>query len=228
MSHYVLSDIHGDSRRFHKMLETIHFCSQDTLYILGDVVDRGPEPIPLLQEIMSTANMIMLLGNHEHMCVRYYSLNATPLEIRRWDLNNNLPTKNGLSQLSEEELAKVFAFLRSLPVHMEVSVNGQDYYLVHGFPGNSLWDEVWGRPALDAPCPLPGKLTIVGHTPVCCLGRTEEEQIAYNRALIAQGEHMRIFHGDGFLDLDCGCGYDIADSALSCIRLEDRREFYVR
>ena len=43
MAHYVVSDIHGEDDRFHKMLKLIRFSKQDTLYILGDVVDRGAE-----------------------------------------------------------------------------------------------------------------------------------------------------------------------------------------
>lgn len=41
MAHYVMSDIHGEADRFHAMLEKIHFSDDDTLYILGDVIDRG-------------------------------------------------------------------------------------------------------------------------------------------------------------------------------------------
>lgn len=227
MAHYVISDLHGDIDRFHRMLDTIAFSAGDTLYILGDIVDRGPAPIPLLREVMRTPNMVMLLGNHEHMCIRYYSPDATPREIRHWDINNNIPTKMGLAALTEQELTEVFQFLMELPIHLEVTVNGRDFYLVHGFPGETLRDEVWGRPAPDAPNPLPGKQVIVGHTPVCCLGRDEFEEERYNRELAARGERMRIFHGEGYLDLDCGCGYDIPTSALSCLRLEDMAEFYV-
>ena len=42
MAHYVVSDIHGEDDRFHAMLQKINFSKEDTLYILGDVVDRGP------------------------------------------------------------------------------------------------------------------------------------------------------------------------------------------
>ena len=35
MSHYVMSDIHGEIDRFHQMLEKIRFSPEDTLYILG-------------------------------------------------------------------------------------------------------------------------------------------------------------------------------------------------
>ena len=45
MSTFVLSDIHGEYNKFINMLDKIHFSDKDTLYVLGDVLDRGPEPI---------------------------------------------------------------------------------------------------------------------------------------------------------------------------------------
>ena len=71
MAHYVVADIHGEADRFHAMLEKIQFSDEDTLYIIGDVIDRGPDGIKLLQEIMNTPNMVMLLGNHEYMMLQY-------------------------------------------------------------------------------------------------------------------------------------------------------------
>ena len=41
MARYVMSDIHGEADRFHAMLEKIEFSADDTLYILGDLIDRG-------------------------------------------------------------------------------------------------------------------------------------------------------------------------------------------
>ena len=66
---YCMSDIHGEADRFHTMLEMIHFSDKDTLYIIGDVIDRYPGGIDILREIMETPNMVMLLGNHEQMCL---------------------------------------------------------------------------------------------------------------------------------------------------------------
>ena len=35
------------------------------------------------------------------------------------------------------------------------------------------------------------------------------------------------FHGDGFIDLDCLCGYaEYPAGRLGCLRLEDMAEFY--
>lgn len=62
---YLTSDIHGCFKQFKQMLEYIHFGDEDFLYIIGDAVDRGEEPIPLLQYIMEQPNMELLMGNHE-------------------------------------------------------------------------------------------------------------------------------------------------------------------
>ena len=64
---YVLADIHGRADRFHEVLDSIGFSEDDTLYILGDVIDRNPDGIEILEEIISSKNMEMLLGNHEYM-----------------------------------------------------------------------------------------------------------------------------------------------------------------
>ena len=41
---YVTGDIHGCYAQYRRLLEQIGLRESDTLYVLGDVVDRGPEP----------------------------------------------------------------------------------------------------------------------------------------------------------------------------------------
>ena len=48
---YVLSDIHGNSRRFQSILSQIDLQPEDTLYILGDIIDRFPDGGRLLRQI---------------------------------------------------------------------------------------------------------------------------------------------------------------------------------
>ena len=107
MSHYVVSDVHGEDDRWKAMLEKIHFSAQDTLYILGDVVDRGPHGVEILQEIMRTPNMKMLLGNHEFMCLRYFAPDAPEKHIQHWNRNGNTPTLEGFSRLNQPEREQV-------------------------------------------------------------------------------------------------------------------------
>lgn len=95
-----MADLHGEGERFHAMLKKIAFSEDDCLYILGDVVDRGPDGIALIREIMEMPNVTMLLGNHEYMMLQYFSLNATEVDYRRWSKNGNAPTLATFQKLS--------------------------------------------------------------------------------------------------------------------------------
>ncbi len=227
MSHYVISDIHGEADRFDAMLQKIGFCQQDTLYILGDVVDRGPHGVSLLLRIMEMPNVVMLLGNHEYMFLQYLSPEATETDILRWNRNGNHPTLEEYADLAVGDRRKIKRFLRTLQTHLQVEVGGRQFYLVHGFPGESVHDEVWGRPTMDAVNPVADCTLIIGHTPVMFLGKSREERPAYIAELESRGERAKILHTPAFIDIDCGCGHDLTIKTLACLRLEDMAEFYV-
>lgn len=67
---YVMSDIHGHRRRFDSVMKQINLQPEDTLYILGDVIDRNPDGIRILQQLRAMPNVVMLLGNHEYKLYR--------------------------------------------------------------------------------------------------------------------------------------------------------------
>ena len=56
---YTISDIHGEYDQFMTILEKIHFSDSDTLYVLGDVVDRGEHPIKVLQYMMGKCRLMI-------------------------------------------------------------------------------------------------------------------------------------------------------------------------
>ena len=64
---YVMSDLHGEYQKYLQMLELISPGNEDVIYILGDIVDRGEEPINLLLDIMDRKNIIPLMGNHDYL-----------------------------------------------------------------------------------------------------------------------------------------------------------------
>ena len=64
---YVMSDIHGNRRRFDSIMRQIDLQPDDTLYVIGDVIDRHPDGISILLELMAMPNVVMILGNHEYM-----------------------------------------------------------------------------------------------------------------------------------------------------------------
>ena len=63
---YAVSDLHGCYDKFRKLLDMIRLTDDDVLYVLGDVVDRGPENIRLVTELAGKRNICTLMGNHDY------------------------------------------------------------------------------------------------------------------------------------------------------------------
>ncbi len=211
---YCISDVHGNQDRFHALLELIGFNDRDTLYIIGDVIDRGPGSVALLRGIMSAPNMVMLLGNHEQMCLDTLGPHNVVGSRELWKQNGGGNTYRELLYIcTPSERMEILRFLRSLPDHLELEVSGRAFHLVHGYPAGEREERIWGRPIPDAPPPFPDRLTVVGHTPVNFLAK--------------QDGPYTIWHGNGILDIDCGLAGKSENRRLGCLRLDDMREFYV-
>lgn len=171
-------------------------------------------------------NAVMLLGNHEYMMLQYLSHDATDIDRHRWNRNGNSPTLDAYFKLEAKEQQGILDYLKSLPTHLEIEAGSKRFYLVHGFPGENIHDEVWSRPELDTPNPMPGYQVVIGHTPVLNLVKPAEEQLEYAADLERRGDHLKIIHASGFINIDCGCGHGMPIKALACIRLEDMVEYY--
>ena len=63
---YVISDLHGyPLKNFQQLLDKAAFSQADTLYILGDIIDRnGDGGVEMLCWLLSQPNIHLLLGNH--------------------------------------------------------------------------------------------------------------------------------------------------------------------
>ncbi|MBD5472825.1 MAG: fructose-bisphosphatase class III [Lachnospiraceae bacterium] len=228
---YVISDIHGNFDKYEGMLKLIQLSDEDELYVIGDVIDRGLDGVKILRDIMERPNVHMLLGNHELMAVEAILATDGLSRWKKMDLwmwNSGAATYNALMALNVEERDRMVAFLVNLPVSMEIRVNGQNFHLVHGFPADGEKDQVWARPDLDTPNPFTDSTLVIGHTPVVLLhGDTDEEINSYIDGLDRVGEHFKIEHAGGFIDIDCGCGSGIPEARLACLRLDDMEEFYI-
>ena len=67
---YVVSDIHGCFNKFKKLLKEIRFTDDDVMYVLGDIVDYGEEPIELLCDLSMRYNVIPILGDCDYKAYR--------------------------------------------------------------------------------------------------------------------------------------------------------------
>ena len=95
--HYVIADPHGEYDRFQRMLERIGFSDGDTLYLLGDAVDRGGiGGVDLLLDVMARPNAVMLLGNHETMCLKAMDHPDDQRAVNHWRRNGGQVTYEAL------------------------------------------------------------------------------------------------------------------------------------
>lgn len=81
-STYVCSDLHGEFPAYKAIIKQLK--KNDKLYILGDVIDRGPDGIKILQDIMKRKDkgqVEFLIGNHELMMIQSLFLG----EKNDWD-----------------------------------------------------------------------------------------------------------------------------------------------
>ena len=67
MSAYLIGDIQGCDAPLERLLEKIDFSpSRDQLYVLGDLVNRGPDSAGVLRRLMAMgASVQCVLGNHD-------------------------------------------------------------------------------------------------------------------------------------------------------------------
>ena len=67
MATYVIGDLQGCFTEFQRLMDLIQFDStQDKLWLVGDIVNRGPDSLSLLRYIKQAGDLItMVLGNHD-------------------------------------------------------------------------------------------------------------------------------------------------------------------
>ena len=216
---YCMSDIHGEWDRFKRMLELIQFSEQDELYIIGDVIDRYPRGIDILFEIMDCPNIHMILGNHEQMLLDTLGPNNVIGSRELWKLNGGYTTYFDLvHQRMPEERRKIIEYLIGLPDYFDIKVNDRNFHLVHGIASDDRETRLWGRPDKDMVTLMKDTTIIVGHTPTIYLNPESEDK---------NEEPFRIWYGNGIIGIDCGCGHEVEECRLACLRLDDMKEFYV-
>ena len=232
---YAVSDLHGCYDKFMKLLGMIHLKAADTLYVLGDIVDRGLENVKLIREILSRPNVRALMGNHDYMAalmLQTDGMKALPsadgmadaqkkrLEARgffeAWLSDGGDTTWAEFERLSEQEKKVILRYLRSLPVFEEIEVNGQTYHLSHTVPAREqmldenrrvLTDLLFAHPEYGQVY-FPDKILVTGHTPT---------------GLIDEASAGRILKKNNHIAIDCGA---VFGNPLGCICLDTGEEYY--
>lgn len=240
--HYVCSDIHGHYDYFMDILNKINFSDEDHMYINGDVVDRGPEPIKLLKYILEQKNMTLLIGNHEHFMIQSLMFNDKE-QLSIWVNNGGERTLDQFDELSKSEQKDILLRLYNSPLAIpNLKIKNKNYYIAHAshsfryLEKPILYSEsskeeieriVWYRDYQNPDNKALAKefkelyskykntTLIIGHSPV---------YICSYRKITKKGRPMISRACSGHLiNIDCGCSRGLP---LACLRLEDLKEFY--
>lgn len=241
--HYVMSDIHGQYDYFLDILKKINFSDEDILYVNGDVIDRGDQSIKLLQYILSKPNIVLLIGNHEHLMLQAL-LEKDDDAMYIWSSNGNEKTLKQFEELPFTEQYSILYDLIQCPIVIpNLSVNDKQYYIAHATHLDYYYNDIllykdanthdrervlWSREYANNmnPTLLYNKFhslyalykdttLLIGHTPVfkCSYGQTRSGGLP-KISKAAKG-HL--------INLDCGCARQLP---LGCLCLETGEEFY--
>lgn len=230
---YVTSDVHGKLDRLKRLIETIELSVEDKLYIIGDLVDRGDNPIETIEFVMNHPQIEVIMGNHDEMML--YSLKyEDEVQIERWGRNGCEPTREGFEKRTLEEQEKILSFIENLPYFKIID---DKYLLVHaGFEPKRLFEEmkkasledglteqkdrlVWVRDDFIKNKGLDNLITIFGHSPRKYIDKVFE---------IESKLPYEIWFDDIYNDkigIDTGNCYE--GGRMACLRLDDHKVFYI-
>ncbi len=232
---YVISDIHGCYEEYMQLLKEINFSDNDELYVLGDVVDRGPEPVKVLQDMMKRSNVTFILGNHDlimYMMMKKllvvaeednYATHLTVedyMDYMSWLQDGGAITVEKFRQLSDIERMDIIDYLSEASVYEVLENNEKKYILVHAGLGNFESDK--GLDEYELYELMEERMNyskryysdintfiITGHTPTVC---------------IKDWEKAEVYIKNGHIAIDCGC---ISGGRLAAYCIETEAVKYI-
>ncbi|BAZ13613.1 metallophosphoesterase [Calothrix sp. NIES-4071] len=188
----VIGDVHGHYKGLMTLMNAIAPTSLDSIYFLGDLIDRGPQSADVVSFVIEN-NYQCLLGNHEQMLVNILTQGHKQApNIQAWLYSGGQATvasyQQGVVPYDHVE------WFESLPTYLDLG----DVWLVHAgvdpfIPLENQTSEqlCWVRDefhSIQKPY-FPDKLMIIGHT------------ITFTMPGVAPGQ---LAQGQGWLDIDTG------------------------
>ena len=223
---YVVADIHGNYDLLVKLLRKIKFSKDDTLFVLGDVIDKGKDVDKILNLLLVKMenNAIVLAGNHEYDFVKLMT-NLIVKDASDEELINSAKNYLGVSNISIEQIDMIM----NMPFYHEED----DFILVHaGVPFDikgkmipleqaTIEDLVYDRRFKNENfLPPSTKCVIFGHTPTFYVSGQKGKILKYQKENTV-GNNPKDYYK---VHIDTG---NYLTGILGCVRLDDMKEVYV-
>lgn len=176
MATYVTSDLHGMGAIWDKIKAKI--TSEDTLYILGDMIDRGPDGLRILEEAIDMPNIKFCLGNHEEFFIQYAEkLVKGELKYpdkKLWEINGGEPTMKSIIDKYTYRVDQLEELINKMFYKFDYSkifkAGDRIYYLNHSgcIDKDAMPDDyIWNRTHFTDDWDREENAKIIhGHTPV--------------------------------------------------------------
>lgn len=231
---YIVSDIHGCYKEYKELLDKIRFSEKDELYVLGDAMDRGPEPIKVIRDMMMRPNVIYIVGNHDYVMLsvlRRLAVDITEENLKNlesedlllysdWILDGGGITAKQFRALTREEQQEVLAYVSEALTYAVLKNGKEEYVLVHAgissfeesrpMDDYEFWDFLCERADYGSRYYQDhNRFLVTGHTPT---------------SLIRRDGKAEVYQEHGHIAVDCGCVFG-GNLAAYCI--ETGEVFYV-
>lgn len=249
MATYVFSDVHGHRAALERALDRVSPSVDDRIFCLGDMIDRGPDPVGVMRTVRSLPGACALMGNHEDLMLSCLDEADDFVSAMNWAINGGTTTSEGLAALPEDELEELVEWVGGLPRWACAEVGERLYLLVHAGVNLSAavppaWDEAAARAYLAAQDGEDltwirdefwgasrglsgagsGPVVIAGHTPTPYLERMTSR---LDRSPVGPDGLARMVRvGGDRWDVDCGAAGGVGFGQVLVLRLDDGEEFY--
>lgn len=252
MSTYVFSDVHGHRATLERVLMRVSPSDDDRIVCLGDMIDRGPDPVGVLRLVRSLPGAVALMGNHEDLMLSCIDNRDDPLPAMNWAINGGSVTSDGLEKIDVDEANELLDWVASLPRSAFVRAGERLFLLAHagvrlGAATPDVWNEETAERYLAAQSPEDltwirdefwgagrglsgedgsGPIVIAGHTPTPYL---EGMASVLDRSPIdsdGRARMVRVGECRDRWDIDCGAAGGAGFGQVLMMRLEDGEEYY--
>lgn len=104
-----IGDIHGCIDEFNELLQLLSYNEKhDNLILLGDLVDRGPDAVAVVQKARKM-RLSCVMGNHEHKFIKWFRARGTEASTYHDD-------KPYYSQFTDEDLN----YITQMPTYIQL------------------------------------------------------------------------------------------------------------